>query len=316
MVTSNGGIGSIDSANNKYQNIIALGVTPWVLKDNGDGTYSNANWYLANLDQGILKNVYTDQSVAALQIYNSTKNSDAVLEKYNINVVNAADLQGNKVVTTMAAANLAWGETWFAGNYNEYPSFTPTGTMPSSIQSQYDAISFDVSDVLGNNTEYHTNGSMSFGVYQTALSLKANPYMSFAFAFHGVYKTNRDKIKIRFTYTENGATKTSDEIAVPAYTGADIKNVNGWTNTTANGRYHTFKADMIPVEALAYGIKVEANYDNTGWKDLGTYSASGLGQVFERLNRNNPCEYYETRVEATKALLFYAQAIAARYGAK
>ena len=316
LVTSNGGIGSIDSANNKYQNIIALGVTPWVLKDNGDGTYSNANWYLANLDQGLLKNVYTDQSVAALQIYNSTKNSDAVLEKHNINVVDAADLQGNKVVTTMAAANLAWGETWFAGNYNEYPSFTPAGTMPSSIQSQYDAVSFDVSDVLGNGTEYHANGSMSFGVYQTALSLKANPYMSFAFAFHGVYKTNRDKIKIRFTYTENGTTKTSDEIAVPAYTGEDIKNVNGWTNTASNGRYHTFKAENIPVEALAFGIKVEANYNNTGWKDFGTYSVSGLGQEFERLNRITPCRYYETRIEAVKALLFYAQAIASRYGAQ
>lgn len=93
-------------------------------------------------------------------------------------------------------------------------------------------------------------------------------------------------------------------------------NVNGWTNTAKNGRYHTYKAENIPVEALANGIKVEANYNNTGWIDFGTYSAEGLGIQFERLNRNNPCDYYETRVEAVKALLFYVQAIQSRYGAQ
>ena len=195
------------------------------------------------------------------------------------------------------------------------PGHKKAGNVPTKYQTNIDAITFDTYDVVGNGTEYYESGSMKFGVYQTALSLKANPYMSFAFAFGGEYKENRDKIKIRFTYTVDGVLTTSEEIAVPAYTGADIKNVNGWTNTTANGRFHTYKAECIPVKALANGIKVEASYNGGAWADLGTYSVEGLGMQFETLSKTQPSEYYTVRVDATKALLFYAQAIAARYGA-
>ena len=279
-------------AGTSFTNIISIGYEPYRVGGN------------TNVNNLVYSGVYTDMPV------------NSVYSQKDIKQLTVAEMQGPNAVTNMP--NLAWaknGGVWYAGAIGDYPGFEEVGFMPSNIQSQYDNLVFTLSDKSGSNTEYTANGSMSFGVYQTALSLKANPYMSFAFAFLGEYKTNRDKIKIRFTYTENGTTKTSDEISVPAYTGEDIKNVNGWTNTTANGRYHTYKAENIPVEALAYGIKIEASYNGGAWADFGTYSVSGLGQQFERLNRSTPCEYYDTRVEATKALLFYAQAIAARYGA-
>ena len=299
-LVSTGGSGSADLY--RIRNVVALGVKPYT---------AGAGYYLRVLDANkCFVNIYTDQDCSGMNNY-----SEANKNTYNFHDdIDETILNGKNAITALGD-EFEWNSVWFAGNYNEAPSLVPAGSMPSNIQSQYDGVSFDITDALGNGAEYTEKGTMSFGVYQTALSLKANPYMSFAFAFHGDYKTNRDKIKIRFTYTENGATKTSDAISVPAYTGADIKNVNGWTNTSANGRYHTYKAENIPVEALAYGIKVEASYNGGAWVDFGTYSASGLGQEFERLNRNNPSEYYEARVEAVKALLFYAQAIAARYGA-
>ncbi len=316
LFTANGGLGSGEATGLKIKNVISLGVTPWLLKQTGDNTYTHTNWYLANMSTGVFENIYTDQSVAALQTYDSNNNSASNLGKFNINVVSSSSLQGSNALSTTASANFAWDTTWYAGSYNDYPSFTPTGSLPSNIQTQYDSVTFDARDTVGGGVEYHTNDSMSFGVYQTALSLKANPYMSFAFAFLGDYRTNRENIEVRFTYTQDGQTVVGEAIAVPAYEeGKDIVNVNGWTNTASNGRYHTYKATDIPVEALANGIKVEANYNGEGWKDFGTYSVSGLGIQFERANRLNPSEYYETRVEAAKALLFYVQAIESRYGA-
>ena len=265
-------------------------------------------------DPGCYVNCYTDGASGEVAFNNGTWTYTDDQVKY----VNATDALGADAKTNLA--NLGWAEdgtgVWYVGAAGDMPGFKEAGAMPTNFQAMLNGVTFTTPDTVGAGTEYYDTGSMKFGVYQTALSLKANPYMSFAFAFGGDYKTNRDKIKIRFTYTENGALTTSNEISVPAYTGEDIKNVNGWTNTTANGRFHTFKADMIPVEALAYGIKVEVNYNNTGWKDFGTYSVEGLGMQFDALSKTQPGDYYSTRVEAAKALLFYAQAIAARYGAQ
>ena len=265
-------------------------------------------------DPGCYVNCYTDGASGEVAFNNGTWTYTDAQVKY----VNATDALGADAKTNLA--NLGWAEdgtgVWYVGAAGDMPGFKEAGAMPTNFQAMLNGVTFTTPDTVGAGTEYNTAGNMVFGVYQTALSLKANPYMSFAFAFGGDYKTNRDKIKIRFTYTENGALTTSNEISVPAYTGEDIKNVNGWTNTTANGRFHTFKADMIPVEALAYGIKVEVNYNNTGWEDFGTYSVEGLGMQFDALSKTQPGDYYSTRVEAAKALLFYAQAIAARYGAQ
>ena len=300
-LVSTGGSGSASLY--RFRNVVALGVKPYT---------AGVGYYLRVLDANeCFVNVYTDQDCSAMANYNATNK-----EKYNFN--DNADISILKGANAPAALGdeFEWDSVWFAGNFSDYPSFTPASSLPSNVQSQYNTVTFTESDNVGYAV-YIENGTMGFGVYQTALSLKANPYMTFAFAFHGEYKENRENIKIKFTYTQNGQTVTSNEIAVPKYVeGQDIVNVNGWTNTAKNGRYHTYKAENIPVEALVSGIKVEASYNNGEWVDLGTYSASGLGQQFEQLNRENPCKYYETRVEAVKALLFYVQAINARYGSK
>ena len=282
-------------------NAIVLGATPYRTDwkdDNNHGPH-------------LYSNVYTDAPVGTVTLNNNT-----TVTFTEEQIKSISDLKGANAQAAVDSLNAANGSTvWYVGAMDDMPGFKKAGNVPTKYQSSIDAITFDTYDVVGNGTEYYESGSMKFGVYQTALSLKANPYMSFAFAFGGEYKENRDKIKIRFTYTVDGVLTTSEEIAVPAYTGADIKNVNGWTNTTANGRFHTYKAECIPVKALANGIKVEASYNGGAWADLGTYSVEGLGMQFETLSKTQPGEYYTTRVDATKALLFYAQAIAARYGA-
>ena len=296
------------SSASKFTNIISIGHEPYRVTDLTTG--ANASYHYTKNEA--FSGVYTDK-IAQGAYYDAS--GDKTIHYFNYNESQVKQLAVSEMMGPGAVQNmphLSWAENggdWYAGALGDYPSFEPAGMLPSDLQAQYDSISFGAYDNYGNSTN-------TFGVYTTALSLKANPYISFAFAFHGDYKVNRDKIKIRFTYTENGAKVTSGEVSVPAYNGEDIVNVNGWTNTAKNGRYHTYKAENIPVEALANGIKVEANYNNTGWIDFGTYSAEGLGIQFERLNRNNPCDYYETRVEAVKALLFYVQAIQSRYGAQ
>ncbi len=289
---------------NKITNSIVLGAYPYCNDSLG---------YRIN-DAATFSNVYTDMPAGTVTF---TNGATVTYTDEQINQINASDLAGNNAADIVDALNAANASTvWYVGALNDMPGFKPAGNVPSLYQSAINSVVFSTPDTVGAGTEYNTAGNMVFGVYQTALSLKANPYMSFAFAFGGDYKTNRDKIKVRFTYTENGALTTSEEISVPAYTGEDIKNVSGWTNTAANGRFHTYKAEGIPVEALAYGIKVEVNYENTGWKDFGTYSVEGLGMQFDSLSKTQPGDYYSTRVEAAKALLFYAQAISARYGAQ
>ena len=281
---------------NMVRNSMFFGAYPYDPAQGIGSRFNAANCYV---------NVYTDMDVSKL---NSSE----------ITVVTADKALGAAAQTNMP--DLDWS-IWYVGATGDMPALKPAGDMPASFQTALDSITFDTLDTVGSGTEYYTSGSMLFGVYQTALSLKANPYMSFAFAFgydskagSNDYKTNRDKITIKFTYTENGAL-VSKEVQVPAYVEGEDLNEDGWTNTAKNGRFHTFKADMIPVEALASGIKVEASYDGGEWQDFGTYSVEGLGAQFENANKVTPGDYYSTRVDAAKALLFYAQAIAARYGA-
>lgn len=212
--------------------------------------------------------------------------------------------------------NLAWGDVWFAGAAGDAPGFKPAGDMPSSAQTAFDTMILSNYDTVGAGTKYHANGTMEFGMYNSSLNIKANPYMVFTFAFLGEYKENRDKIKIRFTYTKDGATVVGEEIAVPAFDGSDIVNVNGWTHKESQnaGRYHTYRATNIPVEALASGIKVEASYNGGAWLDFGSYSIEGFALMAENANKIEPCDYYASRYDAAKALLFYVKMIQARYG--
>ena len=298
---------------NMVRNSIILGALPY---DPAQQVGARFN------DPRCFKDVYTDAEVTNVACASNTTFTASLsqLAKIDVNEINGLSAKINM-------PNLDWYDimtnptgTWHYSYFGGMPSLQDdansiieelAGIYPEYVAA-YNNIQF-TPDTLGAGTEYHGNGTMSFGVYKTALSLKANPYMSFAFAFHGDYKTNRDKIKVRFTYTQDGATKTTEEISVPAYTGADIKNVDGWTNGAKNGRYHTYKADQIPVEAMADGIKVEASYNGGVWKDLGTFSVAGIGNQFETAYSETPCEYYATRVEAAKAFLFYVQQIKARY---
>lgn len=298
---------------NMVRNSIILGALPY---DPAQQVGARFN------DPRCFKDVYTDVEVTNVACASNTTFTASLsqLAKIDVNEIN-----GLSAKTSMP--NLDWYDimtnpngTWHYSYFGSMPSLQDNtnniieelSVIHPEYVVAYNNIQF-APDTLGEGTEYHGNGTMSFGVYKTALSLKANPYMSFAFAFHGDYKTNRDKIKVRFTYTQDGATKTTEEISVPAYTGADIKNVDGWTNGAKNGRYHTYKADQIPVEAMADGIKVEASYNGGEWKDLGTFSVAGIGNQFETAYSETPCEYYATRVEAAKAFLFYVQQIKARY---
>ena len=298
---------------NMVRNSIILGALPYDPAQQAGARFN---------DPRCFKDVYTDVEVTNVACASNTTFTASLsqLAKIDVNEIN-----GLSAKTSMP--NLDWYDimtnpngTWHYSYFGSMPSLEAYGNSivdeladeyPEYVAA-YNNIQF-TPDTLGEGTEYHENGTMSFGVYKTALSLKANPYMSFAFAFLGDYKTNRDKIKVRFTYTQDGATKTTEPISPPAYDGSDIKNVNGWTNGAKNGRYHTYKADQIPVEAMADGIKVEASYNGGEWKDLGTFSVAGIGNQFETAYSETPCEYYATRVEAAKAFLFYVQQIKARY---
>ena len=80
MITSCNGV----VPNLKFNNIIAVGVTPWTVADNGNGTYAHAGWFMSNVDSGQFTNIYTDQSKDILQAYNPTNNRDTMLNAFNI----------------------------------------------------------------------------------------------------------------------------------------------------------------------------------------------------------------------------------------
>lgn len=263
-------------------------------------------------------NVYTDGASGTVTF----SNGEFTYTETSIKAISADSIKGADAQTIVDKFNeTKIGDvTWHLGAVGDMPGHKEAGSMPSAFQTALDSIQLDTIDTVGDGVERYTSGAMKFGMYQTSLTLKANPYMSFTFAFGGEYQINRDKIQVRFTYTQDGTQKTLvttppacelDENGKPVA----IKNINGWTNNTpAAGRYHTYRATGIPVEALAYGIKVEASYDGGEWLDFGTYSVEGFGVQLEVASKSQPCDYYTTRVEAVKALLFYAQSIAARYG--
>ena len=98
-------------------------------------------------------------------------------------------------------------------------------------------------------------------------------------------------------------------VSVTTVTAADMINNEG------AGRFHLYRLKTAPVMALATGITVTASYNGGAEVNLGTYSAEGFALAAARANRVAPCDYYATRYEAAKALLFYAQMLAERYGA-
>ncbi len=290
--------------NNEIRNSVILGCDVMSLKG-GRGWRKN--------DAGCYTNVYSDMTALENGVITYSDGTFTYAEN-NIKIIKQQDAFGAGAETAMP--NLAWGEVWYVGAAGDMPGFKEAGSMPSSAQTLYNGIILDTPDTVGAGTQYNANGSMVFGMYGSSLNIKANPYMVFTFAFSGEYKENRDDIKIRFTYTQDGASVTSEEIAVPAFDGSDIVNVNGWTHKESQnaGRFHTYRATGLPVEALASGIKVEASYNGGAWADFGSYSVEGFALMAENANKIEPCDYYATRYEISKALLFYVQMIEARYG--
>lgn len=310
--------------NNMIRNTVILGALPYDLTQIHGGRFNDAKSF---------ENVYTDQPAGAVTFPGTPADNYNPVLKFTtaqIKHIDVADIYGSGAKTVMP--NLDWYDVMSNSDgvwYNDYlsamPSLKPISNSFSTAYPDYDNVTFTEADAdINQNSILHENGTMKFGVYTTALSLYSNPYLSFVFAFHGDYKTTRDKIKIKFVYTENGQEHVTAEITPPACEydeDGNIKDlvwVNNWANVKASGRYHTYKATGIPVEALAYGITVMMSHPdvaNGEYVDYGTYSAKGIGYAFDQLNtEESPSEYYAACAEATRALVFYADAIKARYG--
>ena len=243
-------------------------------------------------------------------------NGEWTYEDAQIKAITPDEVKGSaatSIVETLNAAPI--GDTvWYVGATGDYPGFKEAGNLSNALQALYDGITF-------TPDTYNDTGIDLFSLYATSLNLNSNPYMSFAFEFGGELKGKQDQITVTFTYTVNG-TEYTYTTTPPASVDADgdgvideINNVNGWYNRASAGRFFTYRFKDIPVEALANPIEVSANYNGTDY-DLGTVSVGGLGYEFEAQNKLTPSDYYATRIEAVKALLFYTQMIETRYGAQ
>ncbi len=286
------------------ENSVVLG-TPLLATDTAGTTIKFSQWCVLNaLNSGNknYKNVYTDWDVN-----NITDDGNFIKDFFLANcggVVTESDLIGNtaKANEIVGIFNADNGDTvWYTGK-GVLLGFDKTAEMLPSAQAIYDAITFKTADNYGANDK-------TFGVYATSLNLKTNPYISFAFAFSGEYKSNRDKIKVTFGYTVDG-TPTTKEVWVADSNGL----LDGWSNAS-NDRFHIYRFQDIPVEALASPITVTVAYNGTEKVTTGTFSAEGFGLELLNAYKQAPSNYYETRIEAVKALLFYTQMLQARYGA-
>lgn len=304
------------------RNSVILGCAPY---DVTQGLGSRFN------DPDSYENVYTDAQVGLIQEISQTTDGKVVYFDSNesqLKKISATEILGMDAREVMP--HLDWYNAltnpdgaWHCSYFGAMPSLSSHDESFATEYPAYNDVEFITPDTDDNNTcdyEYHANGTMAFGVYQTALSTKTSPYMSFAFAFLGDYRTNRENIKITFTYTKNGESVTTEPISVPAAVDAngdgeidDIKNVSGWTNTKKNGRYHTYKATGLPISAMLTGIDINVTYGGKNYY-FGKFSVDGVGLELEAANAAQPGEYYETRIEAAKALKFYITALQSRYG--
>ncbi|MBQ6718296.1 MAG: hypothetical protein IJN22_05305 [Clostridia bacterium] len=289
------------------ENSVVLG-NPLIPTDTAGTTIKYSQWCslnAMNAQNNNYKNVYTDWDIENLT--NAT--SGNFIKSYFLancgGVVNANDLIGDtaKANELVGIFNTDNGDTvWYTGN-SALLGFTPPTEMLPSAQAVYDAITFTTADNYGTS-------DMEFGIYATSLNLKTNPYISFAFAFNGDYKRDRQNITVTFTY--DGGSKTVD---VVDESGALVE---GWENPSNAGRYHIYRFQDIPVDALTSPITVTVAYNGIAVEQktvTGSFSVEGFGLDLVNAYKKAPSEYYETRIEAVKALLFYTQMLQTRYGA-
>ena len=112
MISGYAGTGT----NTSFNNIIAIGVTPWTVVEMADGTYAHSGWFMTNME-GQYRNIYTDQSAEKLQAYNPTKNSDSALKNFNINVLTKEQMMGAAAKTNITTLD---EDVWFF-NTTTYP---------------------------------------------------------------------------------------------------------------------------------------------------------------------------------------------------
>ncbi len=243
--------------------------------------------------------VYTEDqySITYTNAYSTVEAAKAAYSGVNVTIIDEAEVCGNTAKTTLSAFD--WDTVWYAGIGDGYPSLSkPVYKMPTDIQTLYDAYTVSGTDSYGvSNSE--------FGMYATSLNLKTNPYIGFTFAFYGEYKENRDNIKVIFT-TASG--KTVETTVGDGNGGVS----DGWTNKAEAGRYHLYRLTDISVVELKGEISVKVIYNDTEY-DFGTFSVAGFASAMQAAFEQDPCEYYSTRVEAIRALLFYIDAMDERY---
>jgi len=276
-------------------------------------------------DARSFEDVYSDAEVANVAF----PDKNLTFTPAQITKINADDIKGYDAKVNMP--HLDWYNAltnpdgaWHYGYGDTMPGNASIG---DSIIGEIDKLYPGQEDIYNNiefiedtyNSDSHiydtvgTKG-LNFGVYATSLNLKTSPYISFTFAFNKEYKAVRDQIKIIIT-----TSKDRYELLPMVATNGDedvFFKQNGWTHNEGSGRYHLYRFTGISISEMVGDMTITA-YDPIKGEDveLGKFSASGFGYELTEANKVMPCDYYESRIEATRALIFYAQAIQARYGA-
>ena len=109
-----------------------------------------------------------------------------------------------------------------------------------------------------------------------------------------------------FLVTDRAALYSADGYMVPAQTPEVLL-----ANRAALTELFTDAGYKVTDYLKTLTIRIPVNYN----MDFGTFSVGGLGYEFEESNKVTPSDYYTTRVESIKALMFYANALEQRYGA-
>lgn len=230
---------------------------------------------------------------------------------------------GSKAQSVVDALNNANDEdVWYIGNsFDGMPGFKKANNMPGAYQIAYNsAVVLDTYNDYGESTE-------DFGLYTTSLNFKNNPYLSLTFAFGNLdgvnTKLDRDNITVTIETASQKIVTTPPAYKEGVYIsgangtttidGDEVTDANGWTNKKGAGRYHMYKLDDLNVYDLSKPITVTIKY---GDKTItSTVSVEGFALELQKAYMVAPCDYYATRLEAVKALLFYTQALSEKYGA-
>ena len=301
---------------NMVRNSIVLGCDPYDVTQSTGSRFNDARAF---------EDVYSDAEVANVAF----PDKNLTFTPAQITKINADDIKGYDAKVNMP--HLDWYNAlinpdgaWHYGYGDTMPGNTSTGDsiigeidkLYPGQEDTYNNIEF-IEDTYNSDSHiYDTVGTkgLNFGVYATSLNLKTSPYISFTFAFNKEYKAVRDQIKITIT-TSKGSYELPSMVATNGNEDVFFKQ-DGWTHNEGSGRYHLYRFTGISISEMVGDMTITA-YDPIKGEtvELGRFSTGGFGYELTEANKVMPCDYYESRIEATRALIFYAQAIQARYGA-